>query len=517
MTYSDILMGVYRSPISFIRSGFQSLRSRPWLMAYALVIEAAFQFLLKAWSEPAEVLLSVAIFGAFLLVTLFVKGPKGLWSTLTDTWTQRFAALFLLGVATSFLWGDHSTRSILALLRLPTYLVIIAMVTETVKVKERIPSFAWMILGVISVLFVLSLIEFYFGSDVVGLKCADIAKCLEFKGENWHWKGLLHYSTNISEFARHGGTLNATVIGEGYGTARLGLFAILACALGTGLILTSGRKLPKVSAAGLIIMVLFVLVISGSRSGTLAILIAFIVFTALFILNARSWLRVMLFAVISLVIFATTLLLLLVLPTGATSFDRMFASTPARPDLIPYKPDFIPYKPDFIPYKPDFIPYKPDLINRYEGYLGISLDHGRTRNWTLAMELFAENPVGGSGFRTFQREARARFPDTRIIGVHSGYFKVLSESGLLGMIPFLALLGYTLFVMLHRVPGLPDTIIVWQAVFFSALIGMLAINVVSTLSTDRFFWVALGFASGIEIWSRQKLFLDKGANAGERF
>ena len=465
---------VYPSTISFVRLGFHAIRSRPWLMAYALVIEAAFQFFLKAWSESAEILLYVAIFGAFLLITFAVKGPQGLFSLITATWTQRLAALFLLGVAISFLWGDHSTRSILALLRLPTYLLIIAMVAETVRAKERITSFAWVILGSVFVLFMLTLTEFWFGSDAVGLKCADIAKCLVFKGENWHWNGLLHSSTNISEFARHGGTLNATVIGEAYGTSRLGLFAILAYALGMGLILTSDRNVPKVIAAGLIIVVLFVVMISGSRAGTLSIPIVFIAFV---VLNVWSVRRVMHFAVVSLVVFAAAFVLTQVLPTGATSFDRIFASTP----LI-----------------------NTPLINRYEGYLGVRPDRWRIRNWTLALELFAENPVGGNGFRTFQPEARARFPETLIVGVHNGYLKILSESGLLGMVPFLALLGYALLVMLQRVSGLSDSAIVWQAIFLSALIGMLALNLTDTFSIDRYFWVAVGFAAVIEVRKRQK-------------
>ncbi len=307
--------------IQSTREKCRRARLLPWLLCYVLLVEIAFQFLLKTWSEVLEILLFAAILAVFLALKFVAEGPRGWLRILTDTWTQRLAALFILGIMISFLWGDHSTRSILAFLRLPTYLVIIAMVVETLREEKRIPSFAWTILVGITLVFMLVLVEFYFGSDAVGLKCTDVPRCEHYKMDGWHWEGLLDRSTDIEVFTRHGGNLNASVIAEAYGLSRLGLFSILAYALGIGLIITSGRWRSRLIAGSLLAVVAFGIFISGSRSGTLALPIVLAAFLALSAVSLpRSVVRL---TVAGVAVLAAGFLMLLVLPTGFTTFDRI--------------------------------------------------------------------------------------------------------------------------------------------------------------------------------------------------
>ena len=465
------------------RRGLHLLGEVRWLLGYALVVEATFQSLLRAWSEVLEILLFVAITGGFLVATLVLKGFRGLVGMATDTWTQRLAALFLLALALSFLWGDHSTRSVFALLRLPTYLIIIAMVVETLRREERIRSFAWTILGAVCLLYMLTAIEFYFGSDVLGLKCADVPNCVRRYGEDRHWEGFLFVQKSITEFAKDGRVFVQTVIGNAYGLNRLGLFSILAYALGMGILLQSERMRPKLIAAGLVAMVLCGLTLTGSRSGVLAVLIACIVFVVRTALNTRAFHHVKILALTSLAIFALMVSLWQTLPAGVTALDRLVIASGEWDEKVRG-------------------PSEEKSNVKHTGRLDI--DSWRLKNWKFALDLWFDNPVGGSGFRTFRKEFVQRFSETSALGVHNGYLKVLAEAGLLGALPFLALLAYALAVMWPApASGLSASATIWKVAFLSAFIAMLIVNLVDVHSQARYFWIALAFAALLETWKRE--------------
>ena len=735
--------------IQSTREKCRRARLLPWLLCYVLLVEIAFQFLLKTWSEVLEILLFAAILAVFLALKFVAEGPRGWLRILTDTWTQRLAALFILGIMISFLWGDQSTRSILALLRLPTYLVIIAMVVETLREEKRIPSFAWTILVGITLVFMLVLVEFYFGSDAVGLKCTDVPKCEHYKIDGWHWEGLLDRSTDIEVFTLQGGNLNASVIAEAYGLSRLGLFSILAYALGIGLIITSGRWRSRLIAGSLLAVVAFGIFISGSRSGTLALPVVLAAFLALSAVSLpRSVARL---TVAGVAVLAAAFLMLLVLPTGFTTFDRISqeeapkyeigeaavrseaaeqrvgtpviaylvqdelhladddpiqpwywqrasaqpndanapdeatwtqvkgaptgeynatgddrgkflrsyvyyekngslyrAETPAigpiQEALVPVAelPVVEPVEEELPAFEstdaelptvepaeeelpavesveeelPTVEPVEEELpavepveeelpavepveeelpaveladaelpavaaaeeelpavelaeeelpaVESVEEELpavepaeeetpavesadaelpavaaaeeelpavesteeetpavesaeeeptavevNLTLDQPRISNWMLALELFTDNPVGGSGFRTFQPEALARFPgaiDVGVhdVGVHNGYLLILSESGLIGTLPLLAVLAWSLWMMWRLAPGASADAILWRNAFLSAFLTFLALNVFDTHTEDRFFWTVLAFAAVVEVWNRQR-------------
>ena len=464
-------------------------------LACALIVQTALQFLLKAWSEVLEILLFVAVTGGFVLAAWSLKGVRGVVGLVTDTWIQRLAALFLGALAVSFLWGDQSGRSFLALLRLPTYLIVIGIVLESLRGGAgRMRSLAWTALGAISLVYGLAIVEFFWGSDALGLTCTEPA-CS--RGPRWRWGGLFGNDAGwpIEVFVRHGGILRASMIGHVYNPARLGLFGIAAYVLGMGLVLNSAGVRPRLIAGGLASFCLLAVMLSGSRSAALTVAVLSIVFTALTALRTRTRRLVRTCVVANLVVFGVLFGCWATLPAGITVVDRLV--TPSR-GLVPASRALVERFPTLSGGFPDRI--RVDYPGRFD------LGAKRRDLWDVGWELFSEHPVGGAGFRMFQPEYARRRPDAYVNGVHSGYLKVLAEAGLVGGVLFLALVGRVLTVMTPaRAPGRSSAENVWRVAFLSAFIGMLAVNVVDTHSEDRFFWIVLGFAAAVESWNTGRL------------
>ena len=603
-------------------------------LAYALAAQTAFQFLLKTWSEVLEIALFAAIVGAYLAVRFAGGGVRGLVDLADGSWTQRLAALFLLCLMVTFIWGDHSVRSALALLRLPTYLVIIAMVVDALRQEARVPALAWVILGSITPVFALILVEFYFGNAAVGLECADVAQCAAHEPADWSWTGLLYL---LPEGWAYGAgrawievNLNVSIIAKAYGLSRLALFATLGYALGIGLILTSRGQWPKLLAGGLVAVAVFTMLLSGSRSGVIGMAMASGVFIVLVAVSLRSLLLPIAGAMA--VFIAAGGLLLAVLPAGETTLgrvSRMFereprlavnglaageerlvagddsgASASAAATVVGHRFGGLAAGQEYLVrlralgeqgrrgewtdpiavvaqndgavagdgecgagragcgsfvltwYEPEdpegsVIGYwvalrgrdaaagpsdwwsnpwqrseiVPALRGRQQqtaaaaamaddkGYSVarvVTPDAGRIRNWQLALDLFAANPAGGNGYRTFQPEARQAFFDTNPVGVHNGYLEVLSESGLLGGLPMLGLFAGAVALMLRLGRGASERAVLWRNVFLSVLAAFLALNLLDTHSSDRYFWVVLAFAGVAEVWRRQRAAAAKG-------
>ena len=602
---------VVRDRLALPQRRLELLNTVRWALGYAFVAQTALQFLLKAWSEALEIALFVTIVGSFVVTTYLLKGVRGLVGLATDTFTQRLAALFLAALALTFLWGDQSPRSLLALLRLPTFLIIIALVVEILRSKERIAALAWTILATVCAIYALALIEFFFGSRALGFECADVRKCLQFKQQNWLWPGLSNYYWGIEDFSRHGGILNATVVAEAYGMGRLGMFTLLSYAVGMAIVLTSRHLSVKAIAVALVTFVLCGQILTGARSATLAVLGISVFLVVAVACQAKARRQAKTLILTNLAVFAVVALFWQMLPKGITSLDRLMTPTEdgesygdihglatGKAGLIRRSSKSVvglriegvaldetyevqvrtlnqqgiwratdeiavdassaidrwhaecgnssscgdivltwhafentwwgivhyqyrlrngegPWSPwqSFIAQPRDQI--LAELRRAVEDvenlmvvhYVGATVVDGwRTRNWQLAWDLFVANPLGGNGFRTFQQEASQRFGEEpnviSIVGVHSGYLKVLSEAGLLGMIPFLGLLAFASLAMLRVNAELAAPMVVWQIAFAGALMAMLAINVIDTHSEDRFFWLTLAFAAVLETWRR---------------
>ena len=483
--------------ISLSKRGCHLLAKARWMLGYVLVAETAFQYLLKTWSEVLEVLLFTTITGGFLVTTFVLRGFKGLAGIATGTWVQRLATLFLATLALSFLWGDQSLRSLLALFRLPTYLIIIAMVAETLRKEERIPTLAWITVGSITLIYTLAFVEFFFGSEVLGLQCAAVEKCLQSKPENWSWKGLSSYKAGIEDFARHGGIFNSTVIGDAYGMNRLGMFALLAYAPGIGLMLMSGH-IHKVGVrmivGGMMVFILGGMSLSGSRSGLFSICLTCMILILRISWNANQRHHIKAVVLINLVLVASTVSFWRTVPAGITSLDRIFRSSMEEPVSSSNTAGGN---------------RRSKKAAQFIGERGISLDEYRIRNWRYGLNLFLDKPVWGIGFRMYNKKAITRFrneayttrpKENAPIGVHNGYLKVLVEAGLLGGGAFLALLAFSLGTLLRSAPRLSADQVTWQIVFSSASVSMLFINLVDTHSEDRFFWMILAFAAASTHW-----------------
>lgn len=315
------------TPFALSEGSRTILGNARWALGFALVVESALQFLLKAWSEVFEVLLFSLIVGGFAVATWLSKGVRGLLGLVTDTWTQRLAALFLAALALTFLWGDQTPRSILALARLPSYLIIIAMVVEALREKGRVALFGWTLLVSICAVYALAIFEFVFGSAALALECVDVPHCVSRRPPDWKWPGIGSVAWGMESFAYYAAVLKATMIGSAYGMSRLGMLALLAYGAGMAILLTAGRTRLKVIAGALVTFVLCGLILTGSRSGTLTVL-GLCGFLILGTLVGRAGPFPKTLVLTNLLVFSAVGLFWLALPSGITSLDRLTTYIP---------------------------------------------------------------------------------------------------------------------------------------------------------------------------------------------
>lgn len=461
------------------------MMSKPWLLGYILMIQAAFQGVIIAHWGIVGNILTLAICCVFLVATYVqTKDIRGLaYTAVLGTRTQQLAALFVLSLIITVVWGDHSYSTFLSLGQKITFLLIMAVVIDAMRRKETITSFAWVSSGSVVLLFIVMLVEYYSGIDLTMLN------------EQWHvprdfCKGINHVR------------MGHLTIDNLYGTNRLAFYAILPTALGMGLIQTSKRLLPKALAALMMILIIFWVILSGSRSGTLAILITCLTF---FVINTRSWKAAFSYAVTGSAILATAFLLLWLLPAGVTSLERMVKHDALSRILSSHALNFgLCDKDSATTAKPAMAKVPEKVITVRNNYKrGITIDEGRQRNWQIALDVFLEHPLGGSGFRTSTDEVLVRVPDAKVTDMHSGYLTVLSESGLLATLPLAALLVCTLVLLFRSIPNVSGETIIWKAVFCSAFTGMLAANLTASYLFERHLWVVLAFTAVIEVWRRE--------------
>lgn len=465
---------------------FRALMSRPWLLGYILVIQAAFQGVIIAHWGIVGNILTLAICCLFLMaVYVQTRNTRDLAHAVLGTRTQRLAALFVLSLVITMIWGNHSYQAFLSLGQKITFLLIMAVVIDTMRRKEALTPFAWVVSGSVTLLFILMLIEYYSGIDLTMLD------------EQWHvphdfCKGINHVR------------MAHLTIDNLYGTNRLAFYAILPVALGMGLIQTSTRLLPRLLAALLMITVIFWVILSGSRSGTLAVLITCLTFA---LISLRSWKAVIGYAVASSAILAVVFLLLWLLPAGVTSLERIVKNDALSRMLSSHALNLNLCDKGTATTAKTVITKVPEKVitvrNNYKK--GLTIDENRQRNWKIALQVFLEHPLGGSGFRTSTDEVLARVPDTKVTDMHSGYLTVLSEAGLLGTIPLAALLACALVLLFRHESKISGKTIIWKTAFCSALTGMLAANLTASYLFERHLWVVLAFAAVIEVWKRDNM------------
>ena len=224
--------------------------------------------------------------------------------------------------------------------------------------------------------------------------------------------------------------------------------------------------MPCLAAAACLVMG-FGILLTGSRSGTMGILVSS---GTIFLIAGHGQRRLRLGGVaIALVLVA--LVILQFLPTGLTSYDRLIGRVS-------------------------------ELAN-YGQSVGLKVDPVRREFWGLGFTLFRENPISGVGLRKFQTESVAEASFQSVGDPHSAYVQVLAETGLLGTVPFAVLLGYVGWILLRNRKTLPMHLIVWKAAFAGAFFGMLVYSIFGTAQYARFFWIPVAFAALLELQERR--------------
>jgi len=129
-------------------------------------------------------------------------------------------------------------------------------------------------------------------------------------------------------------------------------------------------------------------------------------------------------------------------------------------------------------------------------------DNGRFQLWQQALELFVRNPLTGTGLGGYERYSNSLgLPD---IHVHSTYFELLAEAGIVGLGAFL----FLIFVFFRHQAGAFKnlcrdyrqriTCAGFTALCVSSLIsGLFTTNIVVGIACSAMFWMSLAVATGI--------------------
>jgi O-antigen ligase len=143
-----------------------------------------------------------------------------------------------------------------------------------------------------------------------------------------------------------------------------------------------------------------------------------------------------------------------------------------------------------------------EAFTRSEG-TGVLADAGdRTNIWKRAWGYFLQNPVLGLGWGQLEPTV---LRDTPVIvgdiaaSAHNSLLKMLSESGLVGTIPFIALCWHVLEVLWRGAHLDKESLGPLNVGAFAAFAGMLLATMTSVYQFERFFWVPIAFAASLEL------------------
>lgn len=149
---------------------------------------------------------------------------------------------------------------------------------------------------------------------------------------------------------------------------------------------------------------------------------------------------------------------------------------------------------------------------------GLQLDHSaedRILLWDDAMKLFVKNPVTGLGFDTYETLGRiGGYRDT-----HNYYIKILVETGVIGMLLYLALLWKLFRSGISLLHGSDDPF--WKAIGLG-FVAMIASAIVMNFFGDRwtyqqvdgYLWILLGIVvRGLIVLREEQAEKEEGAAA----
>ncbi|MCZ6784756.1 MAG: O-antigen ligase family protein [Proteobacteria bacterium] len=126
---------------------------------------------------------------------------------------------------------------------------------------------------------------------------------------------------------------------------------------------------------------------------------------------------------------------------------------------------------------------------------------GRINRTLVGFEVWATSPIWGTGAGTFKRESdkllTARH-DTGGRGAHNSYTEVLAETGLIGFLPFMILLGLVARQFLISVKRDYPEVDFWRPYFFAGFLGHASAIIFNVYTWERTFWIAMAYSIVLE-------------------
>ena len=327
----------------------------------------------------------------------------------------------------------------------------------------RIETLAWLAVGGITLLYLLSELEFYVGVEVIPL--------LGLSGTS-----ILDLSGSAQDPVALAPRLRA--YGASFSPNGFAFVAILPLSLAIGVIMAHRMRPRTALAAGVCLVLGFGILLSGSRAGALGALVS----AGTILLVAGHGQRRLRLGALAVAGVLVALGILQFLPTGLTAYDRLIG--------------------------------RASELTIAGAEAGLQVDQTRRDLWELGLTLFQDNPISGVGLRRFEAETLAREGFGSRSDPHSAYIQVLAETGLLGAVPFAVLLFHVGWVLVRDRKRLSRHLTVWKAVFAGAFFGMLVYSIFGTAQYVRFFWIPVAFAALLELEERRIANNDRAVAAG---
>jgi O-antigen ligase len=144
----------------------------------------------------------------------------------------------------------------------------------------------------------------------------------------------------------------------------------------------------------------------------------------------------------------------------------------------------------------------PEAFKRSEG-AGILTNAGdRLYTWNRTIGYFMRNPILGVGWGQLESTVWQDDPylaARTAVTAHNSLLKMLSESGLVGTVPFIVLCWHVLKVLWRGARQNAGSPLLLSVGTFAAFAGMLLATMTSVYQFERYFWVPIAYAASLEL------------------
>lgn len=141
-----------------------------------------------------------------------------------------------------------------------------------------------------------------------------------------------------------------------------------------------------------------------------------------------------------------------------------------------------------------------DLLSyRFAGEVTTEDRGDRMTVWLSALDLFARSPIWGTGADIIHLQSGSR------LTAHSVFIKFLAEAGLLGLLPFVALLAFSLRALTRRLDGNHERVEYWRPFVLAGFVALLVQNQFNDYPWERYLWMCFAYAAAVEaLWSEAR-------------